>query len=59
MAQSFYFIKRFAKITRLFVLAVFLLSRYVEGLFVFSVINPEKLPFSVPEAGSRELKQQR
>ena len=36
---------------RLFVLAIFFLSRYVEGVIFFNVLNPEKLPLSVPEAG--------
>ena len=53
MAQSFQFIKRFAKITReLFVLAIYSLSRYVGGVIFFNVINPEKLPLNVPEAVS-------
>ena len=39
-------------IRRLFVLAIFSLSRYVEGVIFFNVINPEKLRLSVPEAGS-------
>ena len=37
---------------RLFVLAIFSLSRYVEGVIFFNVINPEKLPLNVPEAVS-------
>ena len=42
--------KKIAKITReLFVLAIFLLSRYVEGVIFFNVINPEKLPLNVPD----------
>ena len=50
MAQSFQFIKRFAKMTReLFVLAIYSLSRYVEGVIFFNVINPEKLPLNVPD----------
>ena len=45
--------KKLAKITReLFVLAILLLSRYVEGVIFFNVINPEKLPLNVPDWSS-------
>lgn len=46
--------KKFRENTRSlfkFVLAFLLLSRYVKGVIFFNVINPEKLPLNVPEAG--------